>query len=255
MSKAWAFAPADGRASTTEVWLIELEPVAQLMQAGDWPAASPVARISAALTHAAALESSAWFSLRRAAHLALRLLLARHAGLEAALAPFQTGFAGKPSLGAGQPYFSLSHSGNRALCGISWAAEIGVDIEAPRIPRLPPHRREQILAAGVALAAGEPLSPANQDQCFLQAWVRLEAIAKCSGEGMGRLLARLGVFSGGSTGAFHGIGAGVRDIPLDLGFVAAVAGPVGDWTGEIQTFPAHRADMEKLCRGPHGESL
>ena len=106
------------------------------------------------------------------------------------------------------------------------------------------------MAAAVAMAASMPLPGGNEEQRFLQAWVRLEAIAKCSGEGMGRLLAQLGVFSGGCTGVSASFAADVRDIRLDRGFVAAMAGPVSDWTGEIQTFPIDRAGIENLCGGP-----
>ena len=179
-------------------------------------------------------------SSRIAAHIVLRLLLARTIGIDGAAAPFATAPAGKPVLaGGGAPFFSLSHSGERALIGLDIHGEIGVDIEAPRSLRLPLRRRQQIVAAGIDMAAGQPLPGMTLDQQTLQAWVRLEAVAKCSGEGMGRLLARLGIFGGHTSEAATPADPSVlvRDIPLDRGYAAALAGGAGRWSGELQVFP------------------
>ena len=192
-----------------------------LLRAEAWPAASSVARISPALPPPVA-GTDIWFLRRRTAHIALRLILARIVGIDRAAAAFVIGAHGKPELappafdppsyaplafahnstpvGASDhrsgglspgPRFSLSHSGARAMVAISPRAEIGVDIEGPRQAKISGSRRAAIIAAGIALAAGAPLGGASEEQQFLQAWVRLEAIAKCSGRGMGRLLGEL----------------------------------------------------------------
>ncbi len=153
------------------------------------------------------------------------------------------------------PRFSLSHSGARALVGISPQADIGVDIEGPREPKISGSRRDAIIAAGIALAAGAPLGGATEEQQFLQAWVRLEAIAKCSGRGMGRLLGELGIIGGGdrtsvANGNKLGPQASVRDIILDRNFCAAVAGPVADWTGHVGIFPEAHDAIAHFVRPP-----
>lgn len=250
-----------------EVWLIELDQAAALLLADDWPEASPVGRITAALPALQAVSDS-WVRHRRAAHVALRLILARQAGINVAAAPFTTGPLGKPELAMPNPgssaspsvYFNLSHSAGRAVVAVSPEAEIGVDIEGPREPKLSPSRRAAIMAAGIALADGAPLSAVTDGQRFLQAWVRLEAIAKCSGRGMGRLLGDLGIIGGGDgiSGpggamtwcATSGWQGAVRDIALDRGFHGAVAGPVSGWTGCVDNFPDARSAIERFLRYP-----
>ncbi len=237
-----------------EVWLIALDSVTPLLLADDWPASSSVARISAALPERP-VGADAWFQRRRAAHMALRLILAQRIGIDAAAAPFVIGAHGKPELFSQGRRFSLSHSGSRALVGVSTGAEIGVDIEAPRTPQLSSRRRADIIAAGIALAGGLALGGSMEDQQFLQAWVRLEAIAKCSGRGMGRLLGELGIIgggdrSGGAGGRMDNQHAVVRDITLDQCYRAAVAGRVADWSGDISRFPEDRPAIEHFVPIP-----
>lgn len=138
------------------------------------------------------------------ARVALRCILAGHVGLEAARQPFQIAPNGKPSLnqsavtagavrvapraGLG---FSLAHIEAMALIGVSQVGPIGVDLEAPRPVRISAARREQLEAAAALLDPSSPLVDDPADRRFLQAWVRLEALAKTTGEGVGGLLGRL----------------------------------------------------------------
>ncbi|HEX4892680.1 MAG TPA: hypothetical protein VFV47_05285, partial [Hyphomicrobiaceae bacterium] len=96
---------------------------------------------------------------------------------------------GKPSLPSGRLHFSVAHSGTMALLGFSAAGPIGVDLEVVRAPRMSAWRREQLERfaeelGGCALPEGDP------DRRFIQAWVRLEAYGKATGEGIGALLER-----------------------------------------------------------------
>lgn len=92
---------------------------------------------------------------------------------------------GKPAL-AGSPAplrFSLSHSGELALVAVSAEREVGVDVEA-----IEPGRDVLALARrGLDAAAASRVreaSPERRVGAFYDAWVRREALAKCSGAGL-----------------------------------------------------------------------
>ncbi|MBS0241182.1 MAG: hypothetical protein JSS20_03320 [Proteobacteria bacterium] len=138
---------------------------------------------------------------RRLAHLALRSLLAGYVGETAARAPFSSGPEGKPYVAsahtAGKPLeFSLAHADGMALIAISTAGIVGIDIEVPRPVRIVDRRRAELEAVARSLAPGVPLPSEPPDTRFLQAWVRLEAVAKATGEGIGSLLGRIREGSG-----------------------------------------------------------
>jgi phosphopantetheinyl transferase len=174
----------------------------------------------------------------RAAHIALRLVLERTCGPEQRGVPVGYDPGGRPYLPASSaiphpPHFSLSHTGQSdraiAVIAMSHAAEIGVDVELVRAISVSPERRRRIAQAAAILAPSEALSGSHDDQ-FLQTWVRLEAAAKASGEGIGRLLGRAGII--GSTPASDFAMAlrqsdnaplVVRDLPLPHGCFGAVA--------------------------------
>lgn len=161
---------------------------------------------------------------RRTAHLALRLLVARSAGPGIAALPFEVSPAGKPFLPAAPGLqFSLAHTAGAALLALSDTHAVGVDLEAPRPIRIAPARRAAIEAAAVRAADGQPL-PAETDpeRRFLRAWVRLEAVAKCTGEGIGGVLTRLGARPGAM--APESSGVPLLDLTPAPGFVAAIAG-------------------------------
>lgn len=127
----------------------------------------------------------------RAAHIALRLLLAR-AGAPDPAAAFVISDTGKPSLAAG-PAFSLSHVAGHALIGITRTGTIGVDIERrERDIRMAPERAQRIRVAGNRLAP-QALALSDDHHGTLRAWVRLEASAKAEGIGIARMLGRHGV--------------------------------------------------------------
>lgn len=125
---------------------------------------------------------------RTAAHAALRWLLARHVGAEEAAAPFVREAAGRPLIASRRVDFSLSHAAGRALVGIVRHGRIGVDLEAVRPARIGALRRLAIEAHAAGFARA-PL-PEEADRRFVQSWVRLESVAKFTGEGIGRLLDR-----------------------------------------------------------------
>jgi 4'-phosphopantetheinyl transferase len=81
-------------------------------------------------------------------------------------------------------WFNLSHSAGTALYAFSAEGPVGVDVELPR--------RELDAVALAARAFGPaqarrlaPLDPASAQLEFRRAWVRREAVLKCSGLGLG----------------------------------------------------------------------
>lgn len=131
--------------------------------------------------------------LWRAARIATRLLLERFADASAIRqVDFQLSDRGRPAVAIEPPYFSVSHSGSLALVAISLVAPIGVDVELHRAVGIQEPRRGRIIAAGRRLAGLTP-SLAADDAELLRAWVRLEAVAKALGIGIGRLLTAEGI--------------------------------------------------------------
>ena len=168
---------------------------------------------------------------RLAARIALRLILAGYVGTEVLHQPFERSPSGKPSLapapdGCPPPlHFNLSHCETAGLVAISPDGPVGVDIEGERRPRVNDHRRDRLIEAARVLAPLDALPPEPEWASFLQAWVRLEAFAKGTGEGLGALLGRLATF--GDRGADEGHdGLLVRDVALPgYRLWGAVAGP------------------------------
>jgi 4'-phosphopantetheinyl transferase len=192
-------------------------------------------------------ECAAWDRNRRLAHIALRLLIAR-SGTNARGLPFAVSNAGKPSL-PGAAHFSLSHTGDYALIGLSRAGPLGVDVEIEgRTVRMSEERRERLRAAGARLAIG-PLAPGAAG--LLQAFVRMEAFAKAEGSGLARLLGTLGVLGRGtSTAANPDLAAfAVGDLRLGHGLIGAVALPRGVPAPKPALLPADRAEIERVAAG------
>lgn len=173
-----------------ELWAVDLAAGTDLLiDLGERLGLAPPAQSP---QHSAAV---AFHRSRTAARIAARLLLARHIGLEAARQPFVLARAGKPSI-APRPHhpaieFSLAHCETAAVIAVSRDGPVGNDVEAPRQVRINAHRRAQLLRAAQSLAPSDRLPDGPDEAQFLQAWVRLEALAKATGEGLGALLGRL----------------------------------------------------------------
>jgi 4'-phosphopantetheinyl transferase len=234
----------------TEIWLINVQrsalALAELER--EAPRLTPQER-----RRASAIQDPHKRHERIAIATALRILLERIAGPQAAKAPFVTGAAGKPRLADGSVQFSLSHIEGYALIGLSRAGEIGVDLERDRPLRMSERRRAELMAAAVGLAGR--LAGTSPDARFLLAWCRLEAFAKARGHGLGRTLADLGLRSGrqrtsadieaAAREAVRAAGLTVRDVRLEPGLYAAVA--LGDVARvPPKRFPADRAGIERL---------
>jgi len=117
------------------------------------------------------------------AHAAVRGILAQRLGVAPGELQFATNAHGKPFLvPPGAPLFSLSHSHEMALCAVSGAGELGVDIEWCReLPHAELARRFFAPDEASALAA---LAEHEQLAGFFACWTRKEAYIKAKGLGL-----------------------------------------------------------------------
>jgi 4'-phosphopantetheinyl transferase len=135
---------------------------------------------------AAALRSEQDRSRYVVAHGALRTILARYVGSHPGTLQFRVNAYGKPFLqhsSSPSLQFNLTHCGSSAVVAVTWNREIGVDLEAVRMPlHTSPmvwhylHRDE--------VAALEPFDRDCVDAAFLRLWTAKEAFAKCVGLGV-----------------------------------------------------------------------
>ncbi|TMQ25539.1 MAG: 4'-phosphopantetheinyl transferase superfamily protein [Candidatus Rokuibacteriota bacterium] len=126
---------------------------------------------------------------------ALRMVLARYAGVDAACLTFGRTAAGKPVLTEPPDSalrFSTSHSAGLALCAIVAGREVGVDVE--RILRGP---MEDVVAdrtlSPTELSVLRALGPGGRDRAFFAVWTRKEAYAKARGLGLALAFERFSV--------------------------------------------------------------
>lgn len=238
-------------ASAVDVWLIDLAAASrelpELVRALGWKLGD------------IALSPGADPPSRDVARVTLRLALAGYVGADAAVSPFRIAPGGKPSLGvASAPpiEFSLSHGETIALVAISRDGPVGVDVEPPRTVRIAEHRREALISAAAALAPDAPLPDAPLEARFLQAWTRLEALAKASGEGIGPVLERVRRGrsamppAGDGNQPFHVRDVVVRGAPLLQAAVAGTSRSLADGPPlEAVPFPLDRAAVERWLSG------
>ncbi len=240
---------------TPELWCVDLGAAGPALHTLEerTPRLSPADRVRASdLTDP--IVRAEWL----ATHIALRLLIERAAGTQWRRAVFTRSERGKPHLDGTPLTFSISHAPGLALIGLAPRGSIGVDIERPRRVRVGEARRARIEEAGAALS-NEPL-PTEGNARFLQAWVRLESLAKADGCGIGRLLTRLGIlgvsdeFRAGQASAGDMVAAllageappSVRDLQLGDGVYAAVASVGVEAIGAPAWLPTRVDSLEKL---------
>lgn len=181
-------------ATAVEVWFVDLDAAEAVLERAE----TETPRLSREdLQEIARLVHQERRSERRLSRIALRLLIARAAGDGRYDGVALTRSAsGRPSI-AGAPFdFSVSHAAGYALLGLAHGgnARIGVDLEGLRDLAMSDERRRRIVAAADVLGRAPRSSAAPVDiAVVLDAWVRLEAVAKASGRGMARVLSEAGV--------------------------------------------------------------
>jgi 4'-phosphopantetheinyl transferase len=125
-----------------------------------------------------------------------RLILSRYLEQLPAAIEFQHGAYGKPEVrrgGVGTPlFFNTSHSGEIAICTITSACPIGVDVERTReIPDIEEIARRFFRPREIKTFMGLP--PDSRMQALYACWTRKEAFLKATGEGIAESLAKVEV--------------------------------------------------------------
>lgn len=108
-------------------------------------------------------------------YLLYRVLAKR--GIDATKAVFRYGEFGKPYLADNSFFFSLSHSGDVAMCAVSDCLEVGCDVEC----------RVNLKIASRFFAANELealQSSSRPEETFLRIWTLKESFIKHSGNGL-----------------------------------------------------------------------
>jgi 4'-phosphopantetheinyl transferase len=241
-------------APPVELWLVDLDACA--------PALAEIETAAPRLSdddrqRAGALADSREASRRRTAHIALRLAIERLSGPAVRGQPFTREASGRPILPASGIAFSLAHTGNLALIGVTRLSTIGVDIEKVRPIRMSPHRVAEICAAGAGLGR-ELLPRTGIHRTFLQAWARLEAFTKARGHTLQHSLSDLGLrnHSGrppspaeiqlAARRLARNAGLHVVDLGALRGIHAAVATPYPIRSTRFRHLPSDSSELERL---------
>lgn len=236
--------PVRSSTDDIELWLVDLAAAAHALAAmeKETPRLSPEDE-----SKLARITGDDARSERRAAHIALRILVERAFGAAWRRLPYAVSATGKPSLAGDAGGFSLSHVPGLALIGLARAGAIGVDVERLRALRMSDDRRLRIEQAAIAVADGAPLPDAPELRP-LQAWARIEAVAKADGCGVGPLLTRLGVARtpAGQDATTAAEAFTVYDLAPGEGLAAAVAVPRGTPAPRLAGFPTGRDGIERL---------
>jgi 4'-phosphopantetheinyl transferase len=163
-------------------------------------------------------------------HGALRTILSMYTIVDTLAIAFNYGEFGKPSLAdeiGGGIRFNLSHSGDIAMCAVTYGCEVGVDVEEIRddvsfepIATQFFSAKEQRLLANVGRAA--------RAETFTRIWVQKEAYFKATGRGIGADASGFSVsLDGGEDSAVtmddSGVQWAIRELSAPSGYRAAVA--------------------------------
>lgn len=172
----------------------------------------------------------------------LRDVLSRYTRREPQSLAFQYNGYGKPSLvePAGLPIgFNLSHSGGLAVCAVTAACDVGVDVETPQRPTdvIALARRYFAESEVQALACW---SAEEQKRVFFEFWTLKEAYIKARGQGLSIPL---------DSFAF----SLAPERPPSIGFAAGVGDDPGNWQF-AQLFLGSRYPIAVALRSPqHSE--
>jgi 4'-phosphopantetheinyl transferase len=192
------------------------------------------------------------------AHGVLRHLLARYCGIAPEALQFSVTAAGKPSLvipngnapadtsgntprNAPVIHFNLTHSGGRALLGVSQGRELGIDLEQVR-PNIEALSISRNYFFGSERDAIENALSATRDNMFFRYWVAKEAVLKAQGIGLGFPLDqfRVDFLAGGEMAHIETFdperldrGWTVRMLSCDAGWLGAVAAKGEDWVVKV----------------------
>ena len=119
-----------------------------------------------------------------AAHTWLRQRLAEYLEVPAASISFAENEWGKPFIETPSTdlSFNLSYAGGKALLGVGFRTDIGVDVEALEEARINPEMINRVLSRPEADSVRHS---GDMKREFYKLWVRKEAMAKANGWGVG----------------------------------------------------------------------
>lgn len=225
-----------GNRGGPQVFFVDLARTKALLEAEE----TRTPRLSDAdVARAQAITDGTARSLWRASRIATRIVLERVAGERFRGVPFRIEAGGRPALSDG-PHFSIAHSGDAAIIAVTEEMPVGVDIEPKgRSIKVSADRRLRLVRAAERFGPSETLSAAS-DTDVLAAWVRLEAVAKALGTGIGRLLTEEGVIGGAAPPGIETSdrgGLAVRSLSVHDDYAAAIA---AEWLPNelaVATFP------------------
>jgi len=114
----------------------------------------------------------------------LREVLGRVLSCAASEVEFRYGRHGKPQVAGSPVRFNISHSGALAVIALA-LAEVGVDVELPRVRRSDAIARRFYAPAEIERLFAET-DPAARADAFFRLWTCKEAFLKATGEGLSR---------------------------------------------------------------------
>jgi len=226
-----------------EIIFVDLEASAALLEAQE----SDIPRLSTAdIAHFDKMAADQKRQrLWRLSRIATRVVLERSAGTTHRNVDFIIAAGGRPSLAEEPPYFNVSHSGEALLIAVSKLGPVGVDLEQERSLAMSDDRRRRVVAAAAKHSSGLPLL-AHSDADVARAWVRLEALSKALGTGIGRLLTAEGVIGGEGRASAETAASrlDVRDLDVAQGYFAAVAAETLPRKIEVLAFPRAASGLQ-----------
>lgn len=239
--------PAMRLATSSEVWIVDLTLTERRKQAC-------LAVLSAEeQARAARFLRAADRDRYIVSHAALRHILGHVLDADPRALAFSAGPAGKPEVAgpwSGRLEFNLSHSGERALVGLSTRARIGVDIE--RMRHLPDAlRMARNHFAPDEVAALERCDATALLHAFLACWTCKEAFVKACGVGLSVPLDRFSVTVPPEPAGLVAIagdaerarGWSLHHLEPALGYLGAVAIEASDAPYVVRTMPADWAEI------------
>jgi 4'-phosphopantetheinyl transferase len=190
------------------VWTVPLAP-----GAGDEDAIGDMLSVEERATMAR-LSSTAGRRRYGRSHAAVRVIVGGYLGRDPRRVSFRRDPLGKPQVAGGDLRYSLSHAGDVALVGVGRGRPLGVDVEPVR--RLV--EREALVRRCFTARERAHLDALGTDEDILRLWVRKEAVAKATGEGLERVFEGLDVLSARALPGWR-----IEDLVTAPGHVAAAA--------------------------------
>lgn len=238
--------PAMRLAASSEVWVVDLTLAEHRKQACQAVLSADEQARAARFLRAADRDRYI------VSHAALRHVLGRALDADPKALAFSAGPAGKPEMAglwSGRLAFNLSHSGERAVVGLSTRARIGVDIERMR-PLPDALRMARNHFAPDEVVALERCDATALLHAFLACWTCKEAFVKACGVGLSVPLDRFSVTvppEPAGLVAIAGDAARAKDWSLNHldpgpGYIGAVAIEASDALYAVRTIPADWAE-------------